>query len=88
MAQITMQIFFSHGHKYNKDNPPPMGQVVVYGHLHTGFIEEQDGVIYVNSGSISLPKNNTKNSYLIIDDKEIILKDIEGNVIDRKKYIK
>ena len=40
----------------------------------------------MNPGSISLPKNNTANSYVIIDDSEIILKDIDGNVIDRKKY--
>ena len=82
-----VDFFFSHGHKYNMDNIPPVGQVIVYGHFHTGFIVEKQGIIFANPGSISLPKNNTKNSYLIIDDKEIILKDVDGNIIDRKKYI-
>jgi hypothetical protein len=81
-----VDFFFSHGHKYNMDNVPPKGDVVVYGHFHIGFIEEQYGVIFVNPGSISLPKNNTKHSYLIIDDKELILKDIDGCVIDKKGY--
>lgn len=79
--------FFTHGHKFNIDNIPNNIDVLVYGHFHTGFIKEKDGVICVNSGSISLPKNGTKNSYLIIDDNEIILKDVETNIIDKKLYI-
>lgn len=82
-----VDFFFSHGHKYNMDNIPPVGKVVVYGHFHTGFIEEQYGVIFANPGSISLPKNNTKHSYLVIDDKELILKDIDGSIIDKREYL-
>jgi hypothetical protein len=83
-----VKFFFSHGHKYNMDNVPPSGDVVIYGHFHTGFIKEEYGIIFANPGSISLPKNNTKHSYLIIDDKEIILKDVDGSILDRKEYIK
>lgn len=81
-----VNFFFSHGHKYNMDNVPPVGKVVVYGHFHTGFITEEYGTIFANPGSISLPKNNTPNSYLIIDEKELILKDLNGKIIDKKKY--
>ena len=49
--------FFTHGHKYNIDNVPKDINVLVYGHFHTGFIKEKNGVICVNSGSISLPKD-------------------------------
>jgi predicted phosphodiesterase len=80
------KFFFTHGHKYNIDNIPDGINVLVYGHFHTGFIKEKDGVIVVNAGSISLPKENTANSYLIIDDKEIKLYDVEGNLIDKKIY--
>lgn len=76
--------FFTHGHKYNIDNIPQNTDVLVYGHFHTGYIKEKDGVLCVNAGSISLPKNNTPHSYLIIDDNQIILKDIDFNVIDSK----
>ena len=68
-----LKFIFTHGHKYNINNIPDNVDVLIYGHLHTGFIKEKDGVIYVNSGSISLPKNDTKNSYLIIDENKIIL---------------
>jgi len=78
--------FFTHGHKYNIDNIPEDVDVLVYGHFHTGFIKKKDNALCINSGSISLPKENTKNSYLIIDENKIVLKDIEGNVIDEVKY--
>ena len=79
-----LKFFFTHGHKYNIDNIPEGIDVLVYGHFHTGFIKEKEGVICVNSGSISLPKDNTKNSYLIIEDNEIILKDIENQEIGKR----
>ena len=84
----NIKFFFTHGHKNNIDNIPENINVLIYGHFHTGFIKEKDGVICVNAGSISLPKNNTKNSYLIIDDKQIVLKDIEGKTIDSLNYLK
>ena len=80
------RFFFTHGHKYNIDNIPENIDVLVYGHLHTGFIKERNGVICVNSGSISLPKNNTEHGYLVIEGKEIMLKDVEGNVLLEKIF--
>ena len=80
------KFIFTHGHKYNIDNKPENFDILVYGHFHTGFIKEEDNKIFVNAGSMSLPKNNTKNSYLIIDDSNIYLKDLEDcNIIDSYK---
>ena len=78
--------FFTHGHKYNIDNIPDGIDVLIYGHFHTGFIKEKNNVIVVNAGSISLPKEKTANSYLIIDDKEIVLYDVDGNMIDKVEF--
>lgn len=83
------KFFFTHGHKYNIDNYPENDfDILVYGHFHTGFIKKKDGKIFVNSGSISLPKNDTQNSYLIIDDEKIYLKNIDGEVIENIIYLK
>ena len=82
----NMKIYFTHGHKNNMDNlPDEQIDMMVYGHFHTGFIVKKDGIIFANPGSISLPKDNTKNSYLILDKESIVLKDIDGNVIDEFK---
>ena len=75
----------THGHVYNKDNRPKTKfDGVIYGHFHTGFIEEIDGTIYANAGSVSLPKCDTPSSYIILEDGKLTLKDIEGNVIKEK----
>lgn len=77
---------FTHGQKYNINNLPKKNfDVLVYGHFHTGFIQSQDGLLFLNPGSISLPKENTKNSYMMWEDNLIQLKDIDGNVIDQRK---
>lgn len=80
------KLYFTHGHKNNIDVlPDEEFDVLIYGHFHTGFIKEKDGKVFVNSGSISLPKNNTTNSYLIIENNFIYLKDVEGNIIEEKE---
>ena len=81
----SKKFFFTHGHKFNIDNIPEIDfGVLVYGHFHTGFIKENEGKIFVNAGSISLPKNGTPNSFLVITDDEIVLKDIDENIISSK----
>ena len=48
------------------------------------FIEEKDGIIFVNPGSISLPKQNTEHGYAIFEENKIILKYVDGNFIKEK----
>lgn len=88
LEKITINnknIIFTHGHIYNIDNPIDDCDVLIYGHFHTGFINIKDNKIFINSGSISLPKNNTPNSYLIIEDNNIYLKDFNNQTIDKIK---
>jgi len=76
-------VFLTHGHVYNKDKMPKTKfEAIIYGHFHTGFIERIDGVLVANAGSTSLPKNNTKQSYILLDDNTLYLKDLDGNIID------
>ncbi|MCI9290833.1 MAG: phosphodiesterase [Clostridia bacterium] len=84
-----VKITLTHGHKFNKDNMPVnAGDVMCYGHFHTGFITEVDGVVVANAGSAALPKDNTAHSYLTIYDGVISLKDIDGQIIESKKINK
>ena len=80
-------VFLTHGHVYNKDAMPKTKyDAVIYGHFHTGFIEEKDGAIVANAGSISLPKNGTSASYILIDENGIALKDLDGKILQQKKF--
>ena len=78
--------YLTHGHVYNKDKLPKTAfDFLIYGHFHTGFIEKQGAMTVANCGSVSLPKNGTANSYIILTDTELILKDFDGNVIKSVK---
>lgn len=75
-------VLCTHGHVYNKDNlPATRFDAIIYGHFHTGFIERINGVIVANAGSVSLPKNDTPRSYIILDGKKLILKTLDGEII-------
>ena len=74
--------YLTHGHINNIDMPTKTKfDFVVYGHFHTGFIKQKDGTTYVNAGSVSLPKNGTPSSYLIIENGNVELKDIDGKLL-------
>lgn len=73
---------FNHGHIYNINNIPNDPDVLIYGHLHTGFIKKCGNTLVINAGSISYPRKNTAHSYLLVDDYRIDLKDISGTILD------
>ena len=78
--------FLTHGHVYNENAmPKTQFDMIIYGHFHTGFIKENNGIIIANAGSLSIPKGNTVNSYLTLTESEITLKDINGDLIENKK---
>lgn len=81
------KFYFTHGHKYNIENIPYDDfDIMIYGHIHQGFIEKKGDFIFANPGSISLPKGMSTNSYIILENNEIILKDLEQNVLNEYKY--
>ena len=72
--------------KYNFDNIPSGIDVLVYGHFHTCFIKEKDNVICVNAGSITLPKEDTPHSYILIQDNELIIKNVLNEIVNKIKF--
>lgn len=87
---ITMNIdgkkvFFTHGHLYDRDHlPDQLVDVMIYGHTHVGWIEEKNGIIFANPGSVSIPKQGTEHSYLILNDNALILKKLDGTILKTK----
>lgn len=79
-------VFCTHGHTYNKDNlPSTRYDAIIYGHFHTGFIERVNGVIVANAGSVSLPKNGTPRSYILLEGNNLTLKTLDGEIIKEEK---
>lgn len=77
-------IYLTHGHIYNENNWEQKNSILVYGHYHTAFIKEKDNNLFINPGSISLPRQGNP-SFMIYNDEEFIIYDIFDNIIDRKK---
>ena len=65
---VTMH--FTHGHNYDINNPPPLskqGDVVLSGHTHLPLDQVKDGVRFLNPGSTSIPKENSKHSFIVFE---------------------
>ena len=53
------RFFLTHGHLYAEGHFPftlAAGSVALSGHTHIWRLDEKDGIIYCNPGSVSLPK--------------------------------
>lgn len=76
-------IFATHGHKYNTSNLPPLsaGDILLHGHTHVPKCEKFGDIIYINPGSVSIPKEDSHHGYMIFDEGVFIWKDFEGNII-------
>lgn len=79
-------LFATHGHLYNENVPPLMkkGDILLNGHFHSPCCREMaNGGIYANCGSVSLPKEDTPHSYILVDDGVMYWKDLEtGGIFD------
>lgn len=77
-------IFLTHGHLYNKQNMPKLksGDILIHGHTHVQTVEAVGENIYINPGSVSLPKNGNPNTYMIYEDGKFKILDFMQNVIN------
>lgn len=74
------KIFITHGHYYNvsvemstilKEGMERGADIVMFGHIHRPVYEKEDGVILLNPGSLSLPRQiGREPSYAIININE------------------
>lgn len=75
-------ICLTHGHIYNPINLLPMSSISVLlcGHTHIQACEQLDGYIYMNSGSISIPKEDGYHGFMVIENNVFKWKDLDGIV--------
>ncbi|MBR2152160.1 MAG: phosphodiesterase [Clostridia bacterium] len=75
-------VYATHGHKFNPDNLPPLcsGDILLCGHTHVPKCDHMDEYIYMNAGSVSIPKENSHHGYMTIENGEFLWKDLDGNI--------
>ena len=74
-------LYATHGHIYNTQNPPPLapGDLLLHGHTHVpAWTDFGQGNLYLNPGSVSIPKENTVHSYMTLEGNTACWKTMEG----------
>lgn len=79
------ELYITHGHIFNEDKWEFKNTILIYGHYHIPFIKEKDSNIFINPGSISLPKENNNPSYMIYENNTFTIYDIFGSIIAEKR---
>ena len=69
------QFFITHGHRYLMGGLDRLGyraeelgcSVVLFGHTHSPLVTEEGGILFVNPGSLALPRQaNRRKTYAVI----------------------
>ena len=81
----NLDIYLTHGNIYNEDNWKKNNSILVYGHYHIPFIKEKGNNLFINPGSISLPRGDYDPSYMILEDDVFTIYDISGKELFQKK---
>ena len=78
-------IYATHGHVYNENKLPPLkkGDVLLHGHTHVPKCTEHEEYLYLNPGSVSIPKENSPHGYLTLTDGLLEWKSLEGEAYMR-----
>lgn len=75
-------IFAAHGHHFNEESLPPLheGDILLHGHTHVPECVEHESYVYMNPGSVSIPKQDSWHGYMTLEDTHFLWKDLEGRV--------
>ena len=78
-------VVFTHGH----ETPALLKRedVLVCGHFHVPAFEARKDYLYVNCGSVSIPKEGSRHSYLVLEDGVFTWKDVETGEIFRRENL-
>jgi len=79
-------IYATHGHNFNLASLPPLqaGDVLLHGHTHVpAWKEFGEENLYLNPGSVSIPKEGSAHGYMILEDDTFTWKNLEGEVYHR-----
>lgn len=83
--------FITHGHAYyvsldpeyiREEGKARKADIVMFGHTHRPFFEEKDGIIVLNPGSLSFPRQEgRRGSYMLMETDE------NGKAVFEQKFL-
>ena len=80
-------VYATHGHVYNTGNLPPLcpGDILLHGHTHIPAWEDHGAYRYFNPGSVSIPKAQTPNSYMTLENGLFSWKTLAGETYHQEQ---
>ena len=77
-----LRLYATHGHVYNASSLPPLqpGDILVHGHTHIPAWDQVEGRWILNPGSVSIPKENTPHSYMVLEGGVFLWKSLGGEI--------
>lgn len=79
----TRMIFGTHGHRFDKDDLPPLSprDILLHGHTHVPAWEKcGNDNLYLNPGSVSIPKDGSERGYMLLSGHELQWRTLSGEV--------
>lgn len=75
-------VYVTHGHNHNEKNLPPLkkGDILLHGHTHVPKCVDHGDYIYMNPGSVSIPKEESWHGYMTLEEGTFLWKDFDGEV--------
>ena len=77
-------VHLEHGH--HLDEYDGLADLIMSGHTHIPVLEKKTKCIYLNPGSITIPKGGFKRSFGILDANGLKVLDLDRNVIFEMKF--
>ena len=81
VVENGIEILATHGHNINMNTVKGLGKntILLHGHTHIPTVTEfGDGNVYINPGSISIPKENSPKSYIIFENGEFSFRKLDS----------
>ncbi len=78
-------IFLTHGHMFHEGNLPMLGKgdILLHGHTHVPVCREYEDYVYMNPGSVAIPKEGSEHSYMSYEDGVFLWKNLDGKIYQR-----
>ena len=76
------EIYMSHINTFSKDDFDFKSETIfLHGHTHVTGVKEKDNKVYINPGSVTIPKENTNRGYIILENNTFKFYDLDDNEI-------
>lgn len=77
-------MYAAHGHRCTPGSLSlKAGDIFIQGHTHVPMCRNEKGILWLNPGSVSIPKENSHHQYMVWEDGIFLWKDFAGTIIHR-----